>query len=465
MACFVLIAIILFTFKKYRSDYRTFYDAAFCASMAFHMMFYYMALNFPESLETNGDVKKRNTFSCALILMLHMTFLTFCFGWMTAGAFWQMALLKIDGSEEEEEAGRVRFADGPTEPHRVRVLRNLNNQIMTVVVAAGLCIPVVYLILEIVIPKTFMVDDRRCWVSSTLMFVCMLLPCILCTASSMGFLVWTGWKVDPKQGFSLHPEDPKIRDLQIRLFLTLALGIIWCVEIPVLGNTGVSPGPIQHFKGLLYIPLSILCFYIFVYRVPDVIETWDNAVPLGARFKKWLGMVWKYDIKRPAQRQMIRMKSKRSQHLSAVSPSSEGSRQPTLQLQEPDYQYDVEITTAQNGYQSEDNNTFDGSNTSHVNASAEDQHQGTAENLYQVNLPPSETYDEFEAPNIYMNNSSDEATPVAYEQPLVITTQPTSSLAPPIPRRTSGSTQPEILPVYDTLRDSPLYDNPNEARP
>ena len=27
--------------------------------------------------------------------------------------------------------------------------------------AAGLCIPVVYLILEIVIPKTFMVDDRR----------------------------------------------------------------------------------------------------------------------------------------------------------------------------------------------------------------------------------------------------------------------------------------------------------------
>ena len=48
----------------------------------------------------------------------------------------------------------------------------------------------------------------------------------------------------------------------------------------------------------------------------------------------------------------------------------------------------MEITTAQNGYQSEDNNTFDGSNTSHVNASAEDQHQGTAENLYQVNLPP-----------------------------------------------------------------------------
>lgn len=54
--------------RKYRSDYRTFYDAAFCASMAFHMMFYYMALNFPQSLETNGDVKKRNTFSCALIV-------------------------------------------------------------------------------------------------------------------------------------------------------------------------------------------------------------------------------------------------------------------------------------------------------------------------------------------------------------------------------------------------------------
>ena len=30
--------------------------------------------------------------------MLHMTFLMFCFGWMTAGAFWQMALLKIDES-------------------------------------------------------------------------------------------------------------------------------------------------------------------------------------------------------------------------------------------------------------------------------------------------------------------------------------------------------------------------------
>ena len=32
----------------------------------------------------------------------------------------------------------MRFADGPTEPHRVRVLRNLNNQIMTVVVGEHL---------------------------------------------------------------------------------------------------------------------------------------------------------------------------------------------------------------------------------------------------------------------------------------------------------------------------------------
>jgi len=28
-----------------------------------------------------------------------MAFLINCFGWMTAGAFWQMALLKVDGAD------------------------------------------------------------------------------------------------------------------------------------------------------------------------------------------------------------------------------------------------------------------------------------------------------------------------------------------------------------------------------
>jgi len=116
---------------------------------------------------------------------------------------------------------------------------------------------------------------------------------------------------------------------------------------------------------------------------------------------------------------MIRIKSQRerSQHLSSVSPTSEGSRQPTLQLQEPEYQYDIEVARAENGYQSDtalngytksDDNTFDGSNTSHViqNPSTDNLHQGAAENLYQHFPPQSETYDEFQPPNIYMNNSS-----------------------------------------------------------